>query len=78
MDEEKILSPLKAIRAKCLDCSCGNPNEVRLCPIEKCPLYIYRSGHRPKKDGEKREMTAAQQAALLKARNSLRRPVETQ
>ena len=44
-------SPLKAIRAKCLDCSCGNPNEVRLCPIRDCPLYPFRDGHNPNRKG---------------------------
>lgn len=38
------LTPLKAIRVKCLDCSCGSAHEVRECPIEKCPLSIYRMG----------------------------------
>lgn len=42
------LTPMKAIRKKCLDCVCGSANEVRLCPDETCPLWIYRSGHRPK------------------------------
>ena len=42
------LTPLKAIRKKCLDCCQGQVKEVRLCPIEKCPLYEYRDGHRPK------------------------------
>ena len=42
------LTPMKAIRAKCLECSCGAFIEVKLCPIEKCPLYPYRMGHRPK------------------------------
>ena len=42
------LTPMKAIRKKCLECSSGQPKEVRLCPIEKCPLYEYRTGHRPK------------------------------
>ena len=44
----KVLTPLKAIRAKCLDCSCGQIKEVRLCPMDDCPLYPYRMGHRPK------------------------------
>lgn len=43
-------TPMKAIRAKCLDCSNGQYIEVKLCPIEKCPLYEYRLGHRPPKD----------------------------
>lgn len=45
--EEKRLTPLKAIRAKCLECSGGSSNEVKLCPIDKCALYVYRSGHNP-------------------------------
>ena len=44
----KGLTPLKAIRAKCVDCCCGNKAEVRRCPTEKCPLHPYRMGHRPK------------------------------
>lgn len=42
------LTPMRAIRAKCLDCCYGQPQEVRLCTVEKCPLYPYRMGHRPK------------------------------
>lgn len=45
----KILTPVKAIRAKCLDCCCGQVVEVRLCPVEKCSLWPYRMGKRPKK-----------------------------
>ena len=41
------MTPMKAIRAKCLDC-CGTSHEVRLCTVEKCPLYPYRFGKRPK------------------------------
>ena len=40
-------TPMKAIRAKCLECSGGSAKEVRGCPVEKCPLYAYRFGHRP-------------------------------
>ena len=45
------LTPMKAIRAKCLDCCCGSNREakkVRLCPGKDCALYPYRMGHRPK------------------------------
>jgi len=42
------LTPLKAIRRKCLDCCCNQIVEVRLCTCEKCPLWEYRMGHRPK------------------------------
>ena len=44
------ITPMKAIRAKCIDCSCGEKKEVRLCPIEWCPLWPYRMGKRPAKD----------------------------
>lgn len=45
----RTLTPLKAIRAKCLDCSCDSKKEVRECPITDCPLYAYRMGKRPQK-----------------------------
>lgn len=42
------LTPMKAIRRKCLECSNGQVKEVRECPIKKCALCEYRTGHRPK------------------------------
>ena len=48
------LTPIKAIRAKCLDCSNGQFKEIRLCPVKTCALYGYRLGHRPKSE----ELTA--------------------
>ena len=44
------MTPMKAIRAKCLDCCCESAKEVRLCNAVKRPLYAYRFGHRPKVD----------------------------
>ena len=44
----KVLTPIKAIRAKCLDCCCGQKKEVKLCPSTSCPIYPYRMGHRPR------------------------------
>lgn len=44
----ETLRPMKAIRAKCLDCTCQQPKEVRLCPIITCALWPYRLGKRPK------------------------------
>jgi hypothetical protein len=49
--EEKRLTPLKAIRAKCLDCCCQQANEVRLCTVKGCPLYDYRMGKNPNRKG---------------------------
>lgn len=46
------MSALKAVRAFCLECCGGSHKEVKLCPAQRCPLYAYRFGHRPKKPGE--------------------------
>jgi len=48
---KKRLTPLRAIRARCLDCSCFQPSEVKLCPITDCSLYPYRLGHNPARKG---------------------------
>ena len=37
----------KAIREKCLDCCCGQENEVRYCTAFDCPLFAYRFGIKP-------------------------------
>ena len=42
------MTPIKAIRAKCLDCCGGSTKEARLCPADSCPLHPYRMGRRPK------------------------------
>ena len=64
--EEKRLTPIKAIRAKCLDCCCGNSNEVKLCTCTGCALYPYREGHNPfiQKQEWTEERTAAQKARM--------------
>ena len=38
---------LRAIRLKCLDCSCFQLGEVRDCPVTTCPLYPFRLGKNP-------------------------------
>ncbi len=45
------LTPLRAIRKKCLDCSAGSRIEVRQCSVLDCPLYLYRMGSNPKRKG---------------------------
>ena len=42
-------TPIKAIRKKCLDCTCGQVLEIRECPVINCALYPYRMGRRPDK-----------------------------
>lgn len=38
---------LKAIREKCIDCMCGQANEVAQCTVERCALYPFRMGKNP-------------------------------
>lgn len=57
-------NPLKAIRKKCLDCVCFQPNEVLLCPSEECPLHPFRFGKNPYK--KKREYTDEQKEKMRK------------
>lgn len=38
------LTPLKAIRTKCLECCNNQFIEVKLCPVEACSLYLLRFG----------------------------------
>jgi hypothetical protein len=45
------LTPLKAIRAKCLDCSGMSAKEVRECEFTECPLYPFRFGKNPSRKG---------------------------
>lgn len=41
------MSPLSAIRKKCLDCCAEQVSEIRLCEAVKCALWPFRSGQHP-------------------------------
>lgn len=66
----RIESPVRAIRAKCLNCSSFNEAEVRNCIINACPLFPFRMGRNPYRT---RTMTDEQRIAcaerLKAARN---------
>ena len=47
---EKYVSPLRAIREKCLDC-CGSSFEVKSCTVTSCALYPFRLGKNPNRAG---------------------------
>ena len=47
----KQVSPLKAIRLKCLECSAGHVTVVKNCISEECSLFSYRFGTNPKRKG---------------------------
>jgi hypothetical protein len=55
-------NPLKALRARCLDCCCGSASEVRKCLSIGCPSWPFRMGKNPFRvrrqlsDEQKREM----------------------
>ena len=66
------LTPIRAIRAKCLDCVCGQINEVRLCADTKCSLHPYRMGHNPNIKLTE-EQRAAKAASLRKNTDAARR-----
>ena len=59
--DDKLRNPVKAIRAFCLDCVGGNPNEVKLCTAPGCALYPFRLGRNPYR--ARREMSEEQRAA---------------
>lgn len=66
------MTPIKAIRLKCIDCCCGSAAEVKFCPAYNCPLHDFRFGKNPFR--KKREYTEEQKATmaerLVNARNS--------
>lgn len=41
------ITPMAAIRNKCLDCCCWNAAEVTRCELTKCALHPYRFGRNP-------------------------------
>ena len=57
-----ITNPVKAIRAFCLECSCGSTSEIKECPVNKCPLYPFRFGKNPYR--QRREMTEEEKQVL--------------
>jgi len=68
---ERRLTPIKAIRAKCLDCMGGSSKEVRLCNIPECSLFPYRMGKNPAraKNGK-----GVQKDALFVENSTVERP----
>lgn len=45
------MTPLKAIRKNCLECSSNNASEVNNCIIKDCALYPFRLGKNPNRKG---------------------------
>lgn len=74
----EITNPLKAIREKCKDCTCGMLDEIRHCPIPDCPLFPFRMGKNPYRT--KRRLSAEEKEKLVqrmtKARQKREKEVE--
>ena len=41
------MSPLKALRLRCIDCCAGSSLEARLCTAVSCPSWPFRLGRNP-------------------------------
>ena len=65
----KPMSPVKAIRARCLDCCVYQPKEVALCAQTGCAAWPFRFGKSPWRKA--RPPSARQLAALQRHRKSL-------
>jgi hypothetical protein len=55
-------NPLKAIRARCLDCCCGDGSEVRKCTAIECPSWPFRMGVNPFR--QKRSLSPEQKQVM--------------
>ena len=71
VNERKRITPLSAIKKKCLDCCCGSAKEVRLCPSTSCPLFLFRTGHVP--FSNRRSVTPEERERLVKQLEEARR-----
>ena len=70
----KEITPMKAIRLKCLDCSCGSNEEVKNCFAKKCPLYQFRFGYKLDENGNrrKRDLTDEQRQEMAERLKKVR------
>ena len=69
-----LQNPVQAIRAKCIDCCCGQVAEVKLCPAEDCPIWPFRLGKNPFR--AKREMTDEQRERMRAVLDEARKKKE--
>ena len=75
-DELKVLghqpmSPLRALRLRCIDCSGDSANEVRLCTAVQCPAWPFRMGKNPWRAPASKEIRERARAALAATRARL-------
>ncbi len=53
------ITPLKAIKKHCLECSGYEKKQVRECAINDCVLFLYRQGTNPNRKGSTLRKNAA-------------------
>jgi hypothetical protein len=66
------MTPLKVIRARCLDCCAGSAAEVRTCTAVHCPSWPYRMATSPFRAplGEEEKSRRAMQAKKMRLAQS--------
>ena len=77
---ERLPTPLKAIRLKCIDCCCGSKREARLCTAYRCPIHPFRMGTNPNRQRRKRDehrQDDSRAVADERARESARETAKT-
>ena len=60
------MSPMQAIRAKCLDCCAGSADEVKKCSAMTCPSWPFRTGKNPWRAPISEEVREARRERALK------------
>jgi hypothetical protein len=63
--EEVELNYAKAIRRKCMECSCYSNTEVAECAVALCPLWPFRFGKDP---GRVKTVMSEEQKAAARER----------
>jgi hypothetical protein len=53
---EVELSPSRAIRFYCKECTGWSVREVRECPDQHCPLHLYRMGRDPSRKRNRKKL----------------------
>ena len=61
------ITPLKAIKSHCLECSGYEKKQVRECEIKDCVLYLYRQGTNPNRKGSTLSKNASSTKGFEKA-----------
>ena len=71
-EENKMnVTPLKAIKKHCLECSGFEKKQVRECVIKDCVLFMYRQGTNPNRKGSTLSKKAASTKGFEKGKASV-------